>query len=126
MSIDRFLKPGVLILCGSDGVGKTTIAASLAVRAAMREEMRVAVLTIDPARRLANAMGLARLGNRLRPVKLEGARRAGEPRGELHDGEHKPLAAGQHGGDDQRQLQRHQRQQRHHQIDRRWQHHSPG
>jgi anion-transporting ArsA/GET3 family ATPase len=83
MSIDELLKPGVLILCGSDGVGKTTIAAALAARAAMREDMRVAVLTIDPARRLANAMGLAKLGNRLRPVKLNGARRAGEPRGQL-------------------------------------------
>ena len=86
MSIDSLLKPGILVLCGSDGVGKTTTAAALAARAAVREDMRVAVLTIDPARRLANAMGLAKLGNRLRQVKLEGAGRGGAPRGRLEAG----------------------------------------
>ena len=84
MSIDELLKPGILVLCGSDGVGKTTIAAALAARAAVREDMRVAVLTIDPARRLANAMGLAKLGNRLRPVDL--SRGGAKPKGTLEAG----------------------------------------
>jgi anion-transporting ArsA/GET3 family ATPase len=52
----------ILVCCGSGGVGKTTTSAALAVRAADRGR-RVAVLTIDPARRLAQALGLAELGN---------------------------------------------------------------
>ncbi len=52
----------VLITVGSGGVGKTTIAATLALRAAM-EGTGALVLTIDPARRLANALGLEALGN---------------------------------------------------------------
>ncbi len=47
-----------LICCGSGGVGKTTTAAALAVRAAERGR-RVVVLTVDPSRRLAQALGLA-------------------------------------------------------------------
>src|SRR5258708_15872661 len=73
MTVDDLLKPGILVLCGSDGGGKPTTAAALAARAAVREDMHVAVLTIDPARRLANAMGLAKLGNRLRQVNLAAA-----------------------------------------------------
>ena len=83
--IDELARPGIVILCGSDGVGKTTTSAAIAARAAWREDLRVAVLTIDPARRLASAMGLRRLGNRLRQVKLSEARR-GKPRGELYAG----------------------------------------
>ena len=87
MSIDEFLRPGILVLCGSDGVGKTTTAAALAARAAWREDMRVAVLTIDPARRLANAMGLEKLGNRMRKVDLEKVvAQSFAPRGTLHAG----------------------------------------
>ncbi|XXF78004.1 ArsA-related P-loop ATPase [Myxococcaceae bacterium GXIMD 01537] len=48
----------VLVLCGAGGVGKTTTAAALGVAAA-RAGRKVLVLTIDPARRLAEAMGLA-------------------------------------------------------------------
>ncbi|MEA2645168.1 MAG: hypothetical protein QOE92_251 [Chloroflexota bacterium] len=73
MSVDDVLQPGIVVLTGSDGVGKTTTAAALAARAAMNTDLRVAVLTIDPARRLANSMGLAKLGNRLRAVNLPGA-----------------------------------------------------
>jgi anion-transporting ArsA/GET3 family ATPase len=52
-----------LVVCvGSGGVGKTTLAAALGVQAAL-EGRRVLVLTIDPARRLANALGLERFGN---------------------------------------------------------------
>lgn len=48
----------VLVLCGAGGVGKTTTAAALGVAAA-RTGRKVLVLTIDPARRLAEAMGLS-------------------------------------------------------------------
>jgi anion-transporting ArsA/GET3 family ATPase len=82
--IDGLLGPGILVLTGSDGVGKTTTAAALAARAATQQDLRVAVLTIDPARRLANAMGLTKLGNRLRPVDL--ARAGVKPAGTLHAG----------------------------------------
>ncbi|HVL84234.1 MAG TPA: ArsA-related P-loop ATPase, partial [Pseudonocardia sp.] len=52
----------VIVCCGSGGVGKTTTSAALAVRAAERGR-RAVVLTIDPARRLAQALGLRELGN---------------------------------------------------------------
>lgn len=58
---------GVIVCCGAGGVGKTTTAAALALRAAERGR-RVVVLTIDPARRLAQAMGLEHLDNTPRPV----------------------------------------------------------
>jgi anion-transporting ArsA/GET3 family ATPase len=52
----------VIICCGSGGVGKTTTAAVIALEAA-RLGRKAAVVTIDPARRLANAMGLEGLSN---------------------------------------------------------------
>ena len=52
----------IIVCCGSGGVGKTTIAATLAVAGAQLGK-RTCVVTIDPARRLANAMGLAALTN---------------------------------------------------------------
>jgi anion-transporting ArsA/GET3 family ATPase len=58
----------IIVCCGSGGVGKTTTAAALGVRAAERGR-RVVVLTIDPARRLAQSMGLSQLDNTPRPVK---------------------------------------------------------
>jgi anion-transporting ArsA/GET3 family ATPase len=57
----------VIVCCGAGGVGKTTTAAALALRAAERGR-RVVVLTIDPARRLAQSMGLVELDNTPRPV----------------------------------------------------------
>ncbi|MEP6629803.1 MAG: ArsA-related P-loop ATPase, partial [Lapillicoccus sp.] len=57
----------IIVCCGSGGVGKTTTAASLALRAA-EQGRRVVVLTIDPARRLAQSMGLTELDNTPRPV----------------------------------------------------------
>src|SRR3954454_12306708 len=57
----------ILVCCGSGGVGKTTTSAALALRAAERGR-RVCVLTIDPARRLAQSMGLTELGNTPRDV----------------------------------------------------------
>jgi anion-transporting ArsA/GET3 family ATPase len=57
----------IVVCCGSGGVGKTTTAAALALRAAERGR-DVVVLTIDPARRLAQSMGLMELDNTPRPV----------------------------------------------------------
>jgi anion-transporting ArsA/GET3 family ATPase len=61
-------KTRIIVCCGAGGVGKTTTAAALALRAADHGR-RVCVLTIDPARRLAQAMGLTELDNTPRPVK---------------------------------------------------------
>src|SRR5687768_6031721 len=57
----------VVICTGSGGVGKTTTSAALALRAAERGR-KVVVLTIDPARRLAQSMGIEKLDNVPRPV----------------------------------------------------------
>lgn len=62
----------VLVCVGSGGVGKTTTAASLGLHAALRGR-HVLVLTIDPARRLANALGLKEFGNLAHEVPLPGA-----------------------------------------------------
>lgn len=53
----------VLVCVGSGGVGKTTVAASLALRAASAQNRSSLVCTIDPAKRLANSLGLHELGN---------------------------------------------------------------
>lgn len=58
---------GVIVCTGSGGVGKTTTAAALALAAARRGR-RTVVCTIDPARRLAQALGLESLDNTPRPV----------------------------------------------------------
>ena len=58
----------IVVCCGSGGVGKTTTAAALAVRAA-EQGRSVVVLTIDPARRLAQSLGLNALDNTPRPVR---------------------------------------------------------
>ncbi len=55
-------KSNVLLCVGSGGVGKTTVAATLAMRAAIEGKGSL-VCTIDPARRLANSLGLEQLGN---------------------------------------------------------------
>jgi anion-transporting ArsA/GET3 family ATPase len=64
----------MVIVCGTGGVGKTTIAAALAARAAVDLGGRVLVLTVDPARRLATAMGIGSLANDEVRVPLPGAR----------------------------------------------------
>ncbi|GAA3423434.1 ArsA family ATPase [Streptosporangium sandarakinum] len=58
----------IIVCCGSGGVGKTTTAAALGLRAAERGRAAV-VLTVDPARRLAQSMGLTELDNVPRPVE---------------------------------------------------------
>ena len=59
----------VVVCCGAGGVGKTTTAAALGLRAAERGR-RAVVITVDPARRLAQSLGLASLDNSPRPVEL--------------------------------------------------------
>ncbi|GAB3720009.1 ArsA family ATPase [Amycolatopsis oliviviridis] len=81
LEIDKLIddpESRVIVCCGSGGVGKTTTAAALALRAAERGRQTV-VLTIDPARRLAQALGLRELGNHPKQVQVEGF----EPKGEL-------------------------------------------
>jgi anion-transporting ArsA/GET3 family ATPase len=65
----------VLVCCGAGGVGKTTTSAALALRAAERGR-RTVVLTIDPAKRLAQALGLQTLSNE--PGRVAGTTGAGE------------------------------------------------
>ena len=75
----------VVVACGPGGVGKTTISASLAATAAARLGGRVLVLTVDPARRLADALGVGGLGNVARRVPDEAFADAGaRPKGELY------------------------------------------
>ncbi|MGW3172459.1 ArsA family ATPase [Streptomyces sp. NPDC001153] len=80
LDVDRLLddpKTRIVVCCGSGGVGKTTTAAALGLRAAERGR-KVVVLTIDPARRLAQSMGIDSLDNVPRRVK------GTEGEGELH------------------------------------------
>lgn len=72
----------IVVCCGSGGVGKTTTAAALGLRAAERGR-KVVVLTIDPARRLAQSMGIDSLDNTPRRVK-DIATIEGTEGGELH------------------------------------------
>jgi anion-transporting ArsA/GET3 family ATPase len=73
----------ICICAGAGGVGKTTTAAAIAMGMAARG-LKVAVLTIDPAKRLANSLGLPELGNEERMVDPERFADAGlEMRGEL-------------------------------------------
>ncbi len=67
----------VLVCVGTGGVGKTTISAALALAAARRGR-RVLVLTIDPARRLADALGVA-IGNEPQALPPETLARLGVP-----------------------------------------------
>ncbi len=63
----------MIIVSGPGGVGKTTSAAALGVLAARQFSRRVLVLTVDPARRLATALGLPALGNTEVPVHVDDA-----------------------------------------------------
>lgn len=74
----------IVVCCGPGGVGKTTTAAAASAMAASSQGGRVLVLTVDPARRLADALGVATLGNTARRVPAAALRAAGvAPRGEL-------------------------------------------
>lgn len=70
----------IIVCCGAGGVGKTTTSAAIALRAAERGR-KVVVLTIDPARRLAQSMGIEALDNTPRPVP--GVRGDGSSAGSL-------------------------------------------
>jgi anion-transporting ArsA/GET3 family ATPase len=63
----------IVVVCGSGGVGKTTTAAALGLRAALRGR-RVLVCTIDPSRRLATSLGLHQLSGRPRALDIAGLR----------------------------------------------------
>jgi anion-transporting ArsA/GET3 family ATPase len=70
LDVDRLIddrRNRILVCCGSGGVGKTTVAAAIGLRAAERGR-HVVVLTVDPARRLAQSMGLTSLDNSPRLV----------------------------------------------------------
>ncbi len=84
-SIDGLLATKeIVVACGPGGVGKTTTAAAGAVMAALRHGSKVLVLTVDPARRLADALGLDGIGNSEHRVPDEAFRAAGlKPRGQL-------------------------------------------
>jgi anion-transporting ArsA/GET3 family ATPase len=74
----------IAITCGSGGVGKTSVAAALGTMAATHLGGRVLVLTVDPARRLAGALGLEAVGNVEKQVPADAFTTAGaRPRGEL-------------------------------------------
>jgi hypothetical protein len=93
---DRSARPGLdallaakemIVVCGSGGTGKTTISASLGAIAATQLGARVLVLTVDPARRLATALGLGPLGStevRVDPEVLRGAMPAATPAAAPH------------------------------------------
>ncbi|MGD0255384.1 MAG: ArsA-related P-loop ATPase [Acidimicrobiales bacterium] len=75
----------IVVVCGPGGVGKTTTAAAAAAVAAARLGGKVLVLTVDPARRLADALGLRGIGNRERRVPDSAFTDAGmKPMGELY------------------------------------------
>ncbi|MFJ7268914.1 ArsA family ATPase [Streptomyces sp. NPDC099050] len=83
LDVDRLLddpRTRIIVCCGAGGVGKTTTAAALGVRAAERGR-KVVVLTIDPARRLAQSMGIDSLDNT--PRRVDGVSGNGNG-GELH------------------------------------------
>jgi anion-transporting ArsA/GET3 family ATPase len=94
LDVDRLIddrRTRIIVCCGSGGVGKTTAAAALGLRAAERGR-NVVVLTVDPARRLAQSMGLSSLDNTPRLVPT-----AGEA-GARHETAGSPQAAAQEGG----------------------------
>jgi anion-transporting ArsA/GET3 family ATPase len=79
-----FAAKEIVIVCGSGGVGKTTSAAASAAMAAIRLGGRVLVVTVDPARRLAAALGLEGFGNVEKQVPPDAFQSGGvRPRGEL-------------------------------------------
>lgn len=82
LSMDDLLRDKhIIVCCGSGGVGKTTAAAALGLRAADLGR-RVIVITIDPAKRLAQSLGLGELGNEPQRVEATAFGKT-PPRGEL-------------------------------------------
>jgi anion-transporting ArsA/GET3 family ATPase len=85
MTLDSCIADKRIIVCmGSGGVGKTTISATIAFCCAMAGK-KTLVLTIDPARRLANSLGLSSLGNEETLISEEAFQRIGlRPAGSLY------------------------------------------
>ncbi len=72
----------VLVCCGSGGVGKTSVAAAVGIAAVTAAPGRVLVITVDPARRLATALGLGDLGNEA--TRIPDSAFDAPPKGELY------------------------------------------
>jgi anion-transporting ArsA/GET3 family ATPase len=86
LDVDRLIddrRTRIIVCCGSGGVGKTTTAAAVGLRAAERGR-HVVVLTVDPARRLAQSMGLTSLDNTPRLVEGVGNGNGNGNGGSLH------------------------------------------
>ncbi|MFN2610329.1 MAG: ArsA family ATPase [Actinomycetota bacterium] len=83
MSIDAVLDAKIVVCAGSGGVGKTTISAAIALAAAARGRETI-VLTIDPAKRLANSLGLEQLPNEPVEISKELFEQAGIAAAPLH------------------------------------------
>ena len=82
--VERLLREkSILVTAGAGGVGKTTTAAAIGLLAALETRRKVLVLTVDPARRLADAMGMANFGNVVTKVDL-GRVAQGKAHGELY------------------------------------------
>jgi len=82
--VEKLARHRMIVCCGSGGVGKTTVSAALGMAIAAARDTRVLVLTIDPARRLATALGLTSIGTRPVTIAPERLRAAGlAPRGQL-------------------------------------------
>ncbi|HEV7679331.1 MAG TPA: ArsA-related P-loop ATPase [Candidatus Dormibacteraeota bacterium] len=81
----RLAEREVIVCAGSGGVGKTTISAALGMAIVAEHDLRVLVLTVDPARRLATALGIESMG--IDPVAVPRARLrkvlGAAPKGEL-------------------------------------------
>ncbi len=76
--------PRIVACCGSGGVGKTTVAATIGLAGALSGR-KTLVLTIDPAKRLADSLGLGNFDHEIRKVPHEKFSRNGiEPSGELY------------------------------------------
>ena len=67
---DKQNNPKIIICCGSGGVGKTTIAATLALHGAL-SGLKALVLTIDPAKRLVDSLGITSLGYKAQHIPQE-------------------------------------------------------
>jgi anion-transporting ArsA/GET3 family ATPase len=64
------MEKGIIVIGGAGGVGKTTTAAALAYQSAIETERSVLVITIDPAKRLASAMGVGSIGHQPTAITL--------------------------------------------------------
>jgi anion-transporting ArsA/GET3 family ATPase len=73
MTIDGLLRKRLVLCVGAGGVGKTTTSAALALAGALHRR-RTAVITVDPARRLKDALGIAGLSTEPHPVRVGAAR----------------------------------------------------